>query len=119
MSEKSCATCYHAINNFLQQYCVCKTCNDYDKWTPAQSSEDFVPTNYPGPDVLIIIPPVYKSLVDMYDRYMEISLMIPLTDHLAKKINNMSEFFNRIIVVGLLEYEKQLDPIEKDFGIKK
>ncbi len=117
MSEKTCATCYHALD-FMKQFCVCKTCNDHEHWKPVEEGR-VVPSHHIDPGLILIIEPAYRELVKMYDRYMEISLMIPLTDQLIKRIADMEEFFNRMLVLGMIEYEKQLEPIEKSFGIKK
>ena len=57
-----------------------------------------------------IQPAVYLAVVRMYRRYFEATIV-------SKVPMSFPEFFNQLVVRGLLEYDKPLAEIEKQLGI--
>ncbi len=55
---------------------------------------------------------VYRSLVRMYDRYMEVAV----TDD-KNPIMSFADFVSQLVVRGMIEYGHHLMALEKELGI--
>ncbi len=55
-------------------------------------------------------PSVYLAVVTMYDRYHEVTTV-------SKVPMDFPDFFNQLVVRGLIEYNEPLADIEKKLGI--
>ena len=108
--EKQCMTCKHTLN--LSKNGPCVNCNSYDKWEPRINH-----STLPEESTMNWIQPcVYEGLVRMYDRYWEVALTAPMKKE-SPEMMNMDQFFNHILVRGLLNYGEFLLPMEKELGI--
>ena len=59
---------------------------------------------------------VYEALVRMYDRYMTVVLTAPIKDGYPDTMS-MDQFFNHVLVRGMISYSEFLMPMEKELGI--
>ncbi len=97
-------------------------CFEHSQWEPLDSRESkktITPSINPNATGHRIHDNVWEALVGIYDRYMQIALTMPLKGDMPNKISDMEIFFNRIVVIGIIAYDEQLKPIEKDLGITK
>ncbi len=113
MSKKTCFTCHWATVPSTELFDkVCLRCKKYDRWQTKVNSphppEEFT-MNW-------IQPCVYEALVRMYDRYAEVVLTAPIKEG-SPDIMNMDQFFNPVLVRGLISYGEFLMPMEKELGI--
>lgn len=107
--NEKCPTCKYVISGLLT---ICLNCNNFNKWE-AEKTSPSLPEDY---TMNCFQPCVYEALVRMYDRYMEVILTAPIKDDSLNTMN-MDQFFNHILVRGLVGYGEFLMPMEIELGI--
>ena len=109
MNEKQCTSCKHALN--MSKNGPCRNCENFSNWIKITIQPSTTDTS-----VNWIQPCVYEALVRMYDRYAEVVLTAPIKED-SPDIMNMDQFFNHVLVRGLMSYGEFLMPMEKELGI--
>jgi len=120
--EKKCANCLHRLD-FLHKespHQKCKGCINHCNWEPLLNIPE--PTITPSIDpstTIFIYPYILMRLIALYDRYIELSLSLPLIKGSEDEISTMEEFLNHIVTRGINQYSQDMDIFEKRLGIKK